>query len=57
MRAARRGRTMVEILADVLGDYQERCAEYKRINEMLISEMVRLRELVKELGGDQDGER
>ena len=48
---------MVEILADVLGDYQERCAEYKRINEMLISEMVRLRELVKELGGDQDGER
>lgn len=48
---------MVEILADVLGDYQERCAEYKRMNDILISEMARLRELVKELGGDPDGER
>lgn len=50
----RKGRTQLEILADVLGEYQERCAKLRGTNDILADELVRLRAMVKALGGDPD---
>ena len=50
----KKGRTQLEILADVLGEYQERCAKLRGTNDILADELVRLRHMVRELGGDPD---
>ena len=54
MHEFKKGRNQLEILADVLGEYQERCASIRNTNDFLADELVRLRAMVKALGGDPD---
>ena len=50
----KKGRNQLEILADVLGEYQERCAKLRGTNDIMADELVRLRLMVRELGGNPD---
>lgn len=54
MHEFKKGRNQLEILADVLGEYQERCAKLRGTNDILADELVRLRLKVRELGGEPD---
>lgn len=56
MHEFKKGRNQLEILADVLGEYQERCASIRSTNDFLTDELVRLRAKVRALGGEPDAD-
>lgn len=48
------GRTMVEVLADVIADYQERYADLEQRYNHIVEEWLRLKRKVEEMGGADD---